>query len=191
MRKVRASRLRPAVAGRALFASLLCIPLALLLVSGQGLAVASFQPADLASLLDARSPGERTVGLLNKHKRKLVEAPPPQRALGKVFPPKPTPVEQLAKVVVPPEPVQTVPPIVAQVITPPLPIQTASLLAVIPPIVGVSISPFNNVIPPPQLPPVSGAVPEPGTWFMMLLGFGMIGSAIGRRRPQPAVAFAA
>jgi len=31
---------------------------------------------------------------------------------------------------------------------------------------------------------VSGAVPEPGTWAMMLLGFGAIGIAMRRRKPS-------
>lgn len=35
---------------------------------------------------------------------------------------------------------------------------------------------------------LTGAVPEPGTWMMMLLGFGAIGLAVRRRRRQLAVA---
>jgi hypothetical protein len=40
---------------------------------------------------------------------------------------------------------------------------------------------------------VSGAVPEPGTWAMMILGFGVIGGALrsARRRPRVNVAFRA
>jgi PEP-CTERM motif len=34
----------------------------------------------------------------------------------------------------------------------------------------------------------SNAVPEPGTWGMMLLGFGVVGSALRRRRPMPTFA---
>lgn len=33
---------------------------------------------------------------------------------------------------------------------------------------------------------VSGAVPEPGTWAMLLLGFGAIGVAMRRRKPSAA-----
>lgn len=35
---------------------------------------------------------------------------------------------------------------------------------------------------------VTGAVPEPGTWAMMILGFGAAGAAIRRRRTAPAAA---
>jgi hypothetical protein len=39
---------------------------------------------------------------------------------------------------------------------------------------------------------VSGGVPEPASWALMLIGFGAIGSAMRRRRPVPArVTFAA
>jgi hypothetical protein len=36
--------------------------------------------------------------------------------------------------------------------------------------------------------PGSGAVPEPSTWAMMLLGFGAIGAAMRRRAKQPKLA---
>jgi hypothetical protein len=36
---------------------------------------------------------------------------------------------------------------------------------------------------------VSGAVPEPATWAMMIAGFGMTGAAL-RRRPTVKVSFA-
>jgi hypothetical protein len=35
-----------------------------------------------------------------------------------------------------------------------------------------------------------GAVPEPATWAMMLIGFGFVGGAMRRRRQQPKVSFA-
>ncbi|HKP34953.1 MAG TPA: PEPxxWA-CTERM sorting domain-containing protein [Sphingomicrobium sp.] len=34
--------------------------------------------------------------------------------------------------------------------------------------------------------PTTPAVPEPGTWLMMLLGFAMIGSVARQARPQAA-----
>ncbi len=38
--------------------------------------------------------------------------------------------------------------------------------------------------------PVSGAVPEPGTWAMMLTGFGLAGAALRRRRASVKVQYA-
>lgn len=35
----------------------------------------------------------------------------------------------------------------------------------------------------------SGAVPEPATWGMMLLGFGLMGAALRRRRPRVTVGY--
>jgi hypothetical protein len=42
-----------------------------------------------------------------------------------------------------------------------------------------TILPFSTV------PPVNGAIPEPASWAMMLLGFGGIGTALRRRHFQP------
>ena len=41
-----------------------------------------------------------------------------------------------------------------------------------------------------QYDAVDGAVPEPATWAMMIMGFGLIGAAV-RRQPKVKVAFAA
>ncbi|MBM6577743.1 PEP-CTERM sorting domain-containing protein [Microvirga sp. SRT01] len=35
-----------------------------------------------------------------------------------------------------------------------------------------------------------GAVPEPSTWAMMIVGFGMVGGAMRRRRVSTKVSFA-
>ena len=43
---------------------------------------------------------------------------------------------------------------------------------------GLGVRITNNV----ASPPVSGAVPEPGTWAMMLIGFGVVGGALRARR---------
>ena len=40
-------------------------------------------------------------------------------------------------------------------------------------------------------PPTNGAVPEPGTWAMMLLGFGLIGATVRRRSSNAALATSA
>lgn len=153
--------------------------MALIALSYQGVAIPGLPtPHQLMAMLDARSPGERPDGALTQSKKRVEH---PQRALGKVFR-KPPPVEQLAKVVVPP-PVQFVPPpeepIAADIIPPSL------LLASLPPVTGDLLNtPFTPVlfVPPPP-PPSSSAVPEPGTWMMMLLGFGMLGAAMRGRPP--------
>jgi hypothetical protein len=36
--------------------------------------------------------------------------------------------------------------------------------------------------PPPPPPPPVGGIPEPGTWALMILGFGAVGAAMRRRR---------
>lgn len=41
-----------------------------------------------------------------------------------------------------------------------------------------------------SFPPPSGAVPEPTTWAMMILGFGMVGGAMRRRRQMVRVTYA-
>lgn len=38
--------------------------------------------------------------------------------------------------------------------------------------------------------PVGGAVPEPATWGMMILGFGVVGGAVRHRRRSTKIAFA-
>jgi hypothetical protein len=40
------------------------------------------------------------------------------------------------------------------------------------------------------IPPVSGAVPEPATWVMMIGGFALIGATMRRRRGGPVVRYA-
>ncbi len=39
--------------------------------------------------------------------------------------------------------------------------------------------------------PVSGAIPEPATWAMMIFGFGLVGNAMRYRRRRTSVAFSA
>ena len=91
------------------------------------------------AMIEARSPGEREKGELaqTKIKHKLAQVPR-ERALGKTFPPRPTPAEQLARVIIPaPPPVAVVPPVappaVADIISP------ASLIANAPLSVGSAI----------------------------------------------------
>lgn len=204
VRSARVIKLRSTAIGIACLCTIASAPLALTAMSQRGIDVPGVSAAHrLMAMLDARSPGEREKGDLSKTKIAKNEASsgPRQRALGKVFPPKPSPVEQLAKVLVPspaPPTLQSVPPIapltVADIIAPASPPAIAGLASNGPGIIGGSSlggggpsgaggSPpgISNVTPP---PPVTSPVPEPGTWLMMLIGFGMIGSAVSRRRPR-------
>ena len=47
-------------------------------------------------------------------------------------------------------------------------------------IVNVSVTPSDT--PPPPPPPPPSSVPEPASWAMMVAGFGVVGSALRRRR---------
>ena len=148
-------------------------------------AVAKVQ--SLADLINQRSPGQRTEGVLTKTKRAqhslakvrapLVHAPAPSAtALAKILLPAaeapipvvldaPTPFAQVVE-----------PPLLAEILVP-------TSAGGSPPIVGAPggggstpgggtppiVTPTpNDIVPTP-------AVPEPATWAMMLLGFGFIG----------------
>lgn len=196
----RAHKRRLAVAGFACLAGVASAPLAVMsFVGGSDLALPGVQTAErLMAMLDARSPGERAEGALTQTKLRLATAPR-KSTLVKPKPPTP-PLEELAKVIVPAPPappVAALPPIVpppaaADIIAP------TTLTASAPVGFGSEIisggfisgppggstppgssAPPTSEVPP---PPVTSAVPEPGTWAMMLLGFAMIGSAMPRRR---------
>lgn len=143
----------------------------------------------VAEMLANRSPGERPEGALAslKHKRPMLH----QRALPKVR----LPVPPLIDLVSPPPPVDIVPPapLYSMVSGPPGDIVPPPPGGGSPP-PGIDIPP-PGIIVPPSTPPVTPpenpppAVPEPNSWAMMLLGFGLMGWAI--RRDQRTVARAA
>lgn len=195
---LRALKLRMLIAGAACLAAIASAPLAITSLGEHGVALPGLGSAQkLMALLDARSPGERQKGELAQTKIKRLASTPRQRALGKVFPPKPSPVERLAQVVVPtpPAPLEIVPPVaplapptIAEVISP------ARLLASAPLVVGSAIvgggggggipsGPPTSVVPPPPIAVVTNPVPEPESWLMMLLGFGVVGATL-RSRPR-------
>lgn len=151
--------------------------------------------ADMLTMLDQRSPGERIKGELADSKaRKAPGFVPHQRALAKIRTPelpdsfikplfaadKPSnevPVVKLPPLIEQPPLPDVVPPIVRPIPLPPL-------LPGPPPIVsgpGPDV-PGPQVPPIPPVPPVTPAVPEPDTWALMLLGFGATGIALRRRR---------
>lgn len=202
VQRVNAAKARMTIVAIACLAAIASAPLAISGFGSQGISLPGLSSAqELMAMLDARSPGEREAGALTQTKiKKRLAFVPRERALGKTFPPKPSPMEQLAKVIVPAPPVQVVPPIAPLV--PPTTadiINPATLIASLPPVGGGTpiIGGGGGLLPPPppggngpptsEVPPggpVVSPVPEPGTWLTMLLGFGMIGSAMSRRRKQ-------
>ena len=180
-------------------------PVVLSGLASHGYAVPDFPTGSkLMALLDARSPGEREKGELAatkiKAQKHLAEIKPTQRALGKIFQPKPAaPIgpTEFVQAITPAAPSIAVVPAVGPVtladVVPPV-------IAAAPPIGGVSLpvvlggpgaggggTPGTPGTPAaPQIPPtnVTAAVPEPATWLMMLFGFGMIGLATRRQNAR-------
>lgn len=176
-------------------AIVLAAPLSIAAYMGVESALPGFEAAKsfLAMMAD-RSPGDRTKGELTKTKKAAAPAPQ-QRALGKIT--KPEPPKEFLEAIAPPapkleEPTQFAPVISGLgplLVTPP---PGGGGGIVIPPSAppgggGGTPPPTENpppenpppVTPPPEHPP---AVPEPGTWATMLLGFGLTGWMIRRRR---------
>ena len=170
------------------------VPLSIAALESSGFDVPGVDaPRSLMALVEDRSPGERTAAELTKTKaaKKLAEAPR-QRALGKITKPREQVLpKSVVDAIVPPVPVVAAPTLPS---APSAPIVTAGLVPfsltpppgggiIVPPPTG-STPPTNP--PPPDTPQVP-AVPEPGTWAMMLLGFGMVGWLM-RRRPRTGAA---
>jgi hypothetical protein len=165
---------------------------------------ASVQKAkSLAELLSQRSPGERTEAQLTKNKRAraLARHRLPAPKLGT-----PPSAMDLAKILLPPVtevpvtvsnflPLMQAPPVtLAQIVGTP----GGGGVIVSPPGSGGGTPPGGTtpgggnppMITPPTSPELIPAVPEPGTWAMMLMGFGFIGWRIRREKPasQPLIA---
>jgi hypothetical protein len=155
---------------------------------GASLATAAVQRAkSFLQLIQQRSPGTRTKAILvkTKHKRVVVH----ERALPKI---------RLAVPNIPPAIPSIYAPALVDLLTPPIPMLPASLEALtIPPPSPASsppsiplVPPPHIIVPPPQSPsttplvPPPSAVPEPATWLTMLLGFGLIGWQLRRRRVE-------
>jgi len=152
------------------------------LTGGDPLEAAVNSARSLVDLLEQRSPGERTKGLLTKTKRS-------QRALAKTRPavnlplagPAPSATE-LAKLLLPPIDEEPLPVAVgAPLALTELPTPFDSIAG---PGGGILVAPSGGGgspgggTPPivtPQNPGLPSAVPEPGSWAMMLLGFALIG----------------
>lgn len=209
--------LRPALVVAAALGLAIAIPTASALLSEDSQVPGSAQVRNVFDMLANRSPGERTVGKLNKAKSsasipKLGGADsdePRQRALGKVFP---TPPPSPGAATAPGEPVLFA--LQDQPVTldiPEGPFAASDLVGSGPVtgaggFIGIPVAGGGSGLgngggsgggngggssggganggtgaPPPSPPPFS-AVPEPSTWAMLLLGFGLIGAGMRRRR---------
>ena len=148
---------------------------------------------DLADLLNQRSPGERTQEQLTKHARAATKAEPQRKPIQPAVHPPGVEVPSATALIDLLQP-QPVPVEVAAADLPPALAGTPTLGAILgstpgftPPGTGGggggggSVS-FPSFEPREVVPPVS-AVPEPGTWAMMLLGFGLVAWRIRRLRP--------
>jgi hypothetical protein len=150
-------------------------------------AAAASQARDLASLFGERSPGTRTQAELTKHARVANKVrPQPKQAAHEANPLAPgivTTGELVDKLQPPLAPVG----ILTEALQPPFgaPPTLNTILASIdqpsspPGGGGPNHFPTSE---PRDAPPLS-AVPEPGTWAMMLVGFGLVAWRSRRRKP--------
>jgi len=163
------------------------------------------------AMISERSPGDRTKAELTRTNHRAAAAPK-QRALGKITPPPPP--KEFVEAIAPPPPKITegVPLAAAPTTLGPLLIAPSTPGGIVippsaptpggtggtsPPGVGEPTSPgveepTPTTQPPPpggdEPPPMPPVVPEPGTWATMLLGFGLTGLIIRRRRRKTALA---
>lgn len=178
------------------FAIVLAAPLSVAAFMGMESSIPGFDSAkSFLAMMTDRSPGGRSKGELTKLKQTKV-AEPRERALGKIT--KPEPPKEFVEAIAPPapklaEPAQFAPAIanLGPLLVPPPPGGGGGI--VVPP---QSPPPGGGgTTPPPQEPPgnpppeepppehpTPPVVPEPATWASMLLGFGITGLMIRRRR---------
>lgn len=196
-RREAARRRRLVLAGGGALTILLAAPLSIAAYMGVD---ASFPGVEAAksfmAMMSDRSPGDRTKGELIKTKQAAAPDEPTQRALGKIA--RPEPPKDFVEAIAPPvATIQELPPV--------------AMKDEIGPILLTPNTPGGGVIVPPQAPPGGGnppgqppteeppppteeppppppAVPEPGTWATMLIGFGLTGWAMRRRRRKTTAA---
>lgn len=181
-------RRRMAFAAACSLAVVVAAPISLSALMGWDASLPGLKAAkSFMAMMEDRSPGDRTAAELTKTKKKAVPKPE-QRALGKVAPPAP-PTEFMEALAPPPVDLAELPPFAAALtdlgpllLNAPVPSSGGG-------IVTNTVPPPGGGNPPNEEPPVENppAVPEPGTWATMLLGFGLTGWLMRRRRRTAAV----
>ena len=171
------------LAGGGLLSALLAAALSIGTFAGSDFASAAIERAkSFVDLIQQRSPGRRTQAQLTKLKHKAVSdkrvLPKLPIALPMAFPEEPVPLIDLISPPVHPAGLESLPPppLIEQPSFPPMVFNNK------PPTILLSPVETPTAVPP-SVPPPS-AVPEPGTWASMLLGFGLIGWTMRRRRKQ-------
>jgi len=182
-------RQRAALAAVGVLTAVLAAPLSIAAYMGVDATIPGMEAAkSFMAMMSERSPGDRTKAELTKSKHHAVAEKPAQRALGKIT--KPAPPKEFEEAISPPLPaLEELPPVALKDDIGPL------LLTPQPPGGGIIAPPQappggggGNPTPPGEEPPVTPppppppAVPEPGTWATMLLGFGLTGWVMRRRR---------
>jgi hypothetical protein len=148
---------------------------------------------DVLSMLHKRSPEERPEGALVASKGRVsavlptaVEAAPPPKVASLAPAAKPAVVPHVI-----PETPMVLPAAVVPAVASALPLASAAPAAAgglfIPPLVipgGGGGGGITTLVTPPGAapPPAVPGVPEPATWAMMIIGFGMVGGLLRRRR---------
>ena len=194
------------LAGAIAFTAIIAAPLSVASYLGVESGIPGVTSAkSFLAMMAERSPGDRTKAELTRTKQRT--AAPKQRALGKVTPPAP-PKEFIDAIAAPPPKVTDVPLAMAAPTTiGPLfiaPSTPGGSGIVIPPSAppggGGGPTPPPGEEPPPTEPPLPPevpveptptsppVVPEPGTWATMLLGLGLTGMLMRRRRRKAALA---
>ena len=193
-RRAAAKRRRKMLAAVAAFATVAIAPVSITAWMGQAPAFPHLDAAkSFLSMMTGRSPGDRTAAELMKTKKKA----PHQRALAKIAKPENPPAFEEA-IAPPPAPMLAELPPFAPVLAGLGPLlETPPPGGIGPPITTTGVPPGGGGGPPTETPPnppetpPPPVVPEPGTWATMLLGFGLIGFVMRRRRrteaaPSPA-----
>lgn len=200
--EVRGGAMRPRVSTLAavLIALLIAVAVALPLpnLGGASIAITAIHRAkSFVELMHQRSPGKRLVGHLaqTKHKKLAVH----ERALPKIRRRAP---QRVAMIAFP----SALPPALVEAFGPALPMQMASLEAVpVGPFSEQPLWPFppstpsgGFILPPTEIPtptppvgpiaPPKAALPEPGSWAMMLLGFAVLGWGLRSREDREQIA---